>query len=262
MVSGDFKNGGSYLISQANYDRFIAGRESIGRPDGQFVTPKNQMDDLMNQYPSDPRAWEEQLGLNSGSLGENPYRVDINDPSQFNLREASAEMSGANPQFRGDGKTTGGMDEAVVDPVPNPETHPEVGSVQSARGYGHDLQDPDLFNRNQPGDFRYGESAYGKSAEGTLSTEAGQRNAYAQRTVGGADRRADDDGGHLIANRYGGSGGKENLDAQNSNLNRGSYKAMENEWGNHLEQGDQVYAHVETFKSNDSQRPDAYMGYT
>ena len=33
-VSADFNNGGSYLLSEANYDRFISGQDLIGRSDG------------------------------------------------------------------------------------------------------------------------------------------------------------------------------------------------------------------------------------
>ena len=73
---------------------------------------------------------------------------------------------------------------------------------------------------------------------------------------------ADDDGGHLLATRFNGSSEKENMDPQNKNSNRGTYKKMENRWADSLEKGDKVYAHVETFKSNGSERPDVYMGYT
>ena len=68
-VSDSFRNGGSYLISQENFDRYVAGRDTIGRPDGQFMVPKQQMDDLMARHPDDVRAWEQELGLQSGSLG-------------------------------------------------------------------------------------------------------------------------------------------------------------------------------------------------
>ena len=260
-LSADFNSGGSYLISQANYDRYIAGRDAIGRSDGQFMIPKSQMDELLEQYPNDISAWEDQLGLNHGSLGNAPYRVDVNEPSQYNLRAPDKSLSGANDKFTGTGQTTGGWDEGVVDPFPNPERSPGVGSVSRVAGYGYDMNDPHLFDRAAPGDFTYRETDLGKSASGVLSDQPGERNAYAQRTVGGADRRVDDDGGHLIANRFGGSGGKENLDAQNSNLNRGGYKAMENQWAQDMENGNQIYAHVETYKSDGSDRPDAYMGY-
>lgn len=125
-----------------------------------------------------------------------------------------------------------------------------------------DLNNENLFDENQPGDYEYSENQYGKTAKGQLTLENGQRNAYAQRTVGGNDRLATDDGGHLIATRFNGSGEKENMEAQDANLNRGSYKIHENELADQLSSGNKVYENVETFKSNGSQRPDAYMGYT
>ena len=130
-VSNDFsKNGASYLISNDNYNDFIRDRDDIGRPDGQFCIPSNQMDEMLQNYPDDPRAWEQQLGLNSGSLGDNDIkRVDVNEPQNYNLRPPSEEMSGVNDQYLGTGKVPGGQDEAVIDQFPNPENHQEVGNI-------------------------------------------------------------------------------------------------------------------------------------
>lgn len=124
------------------------------------------------------------------------------------------------------------------------------------------LNDAELFAENRAGDYTYTETDYGKQAAGQLELEKGERNAYAQRTVGGDDRQEFDDGGHLIGNRFCGDGGYENLDAQSRELNRGEYKKMENEWADSLSSGEKVYVDVNTYKSNDSDRPDAYMGYS
>ena len=45
----------------------------------------------------------------------------------------------------------------------------------------------------------------------------GKRNNYAQRVVGGNDRLDDDDGGHLVATIFKGSGNMDNLVPMNSN---------------------------------------------
>ena len=37
---------------------------------------------------------------------------------------------------------------------------------------------------------------------------------------------------------------------------------MENEWADALDNGDKIYAHVETYKNIGAERPDAYMGWT
>lgn len=124
-----------------------------------------------------------------------------------------------------------------------------------------DLNNKNLFDENKPGEYQYSEGQYGKTAQGQLVLQKGERNLYAQRQAGGNDRLVNDDGGHLIGTRFNGSGKLENIDAQNSNLNRGSYKAYENQLAEQVENGDKVFLHVDTFKSNDSERPDAYMGY-
>lgn len=124
------------------------------------------------------------------------------------------------------------------------------------------MQDSNLFEDNKEKDYIYDETDYGKHASGQLQLDKGERSAYAQRTVGGEDRQRYDDGGHLIGSRFGGSGGYENLDAQSRDLNRGEYKNMENEWACSLKNGEKIYVDVKTYKSNDSERPDAFMGYS
>ena len=127
------------------------------------------------------------------------------------------------------------------------------------------FNDPDLFNDNEPGDYNYETTeSGGKSASGVLSDESGTRNNTAQRNAGGELRRGSDneygadDGGHLIAARFGGSSEEENLTAQNRNLNRSQYKSMEDDWAKHLEAGDKVYVCT---MADDPQRPNAYTGY-
>lgn len=122
-ISNDFlNNGGSYLISETNARDYIYKNDPslIGRPDGQFMIPTNQMDELLEKHPNDPRAWEKQLGLSEGSLGEYPLRVDIYSPQQHNLREPTSDLSGSNDKFVPDGKTAGGYDEAIINQFPNP----------------------------------------------------------------------------------------------------------------------------------------------
>lgn len=100
-----------------------------------------------------------------------------------------------------------------------------------------------------------GSRAYGKLQ---LSNEA-VRNGQAQKEIGGETRQPDDDGGHLIGARFGGSGENENLMAQNSNLNRGSFKRLENDWERELKNGNEVYVDVQVSPSREG-RPDTIMG--
>lgn len=124
-----------------------------------------------------------------------------------------------------------------------------------------DLTNEKLFVDNKQGEYRYYTTKYGKNAEGYLVHEKGNRDAKAQLEAGGIYREPDDDGGHLIPTANKGSSGLENIDAQNKNLNRSSYKIHENQINREIDAGNKVYEHVETFKSNGIDRPNAYMGY-
>lgn len=131
-VADDFnKYGGSYLLSSNNYEDYVQGHNFIGRPDGQFITPSNQIDDMLNKYPDNPREWERQLGLNEGSLGDEKIRrVDVYNPQDYEPRLPTSDLSGANDKFlEGQGKVPGGQDECVINQFPNPDNNPRVGKI-------------------------------------------------------------------------------------------------------------------------------------
>ena len=134
-------------------------------------------------------------------------------------------------------------------------------SSNTSRVLSNDLNNPDLFNENKQGEYNYSQDEHGKNAFGSLELKTGTRDSKAQANAGGADRTYRDDGGHLIATRFNGDSGEHNLEAQDRNLNRGAYKHMENEWANSLADGDKVFVNIESYHSNKSERPDAFMGY-
>lgn len=89
------------------------------------------------------------------------------------------------------------------------------------------------------------------------------RNPYAQRTVGGADRLADDDGGHLIASMFNGSGDIDNLVPMHKSVNRagGEWYAMEKEWQDALTDVPPrkvTDIRIEPIYHNDSLRPTSF----
>ena len=125
------------------------------------------------------------------------------------------------------------------------------------------LNDPHLFDNNPIGDYTYSKGEHGKSASGQFGfADDVRRDPKAQLLAGGDDRKDRDDGGHLIGARYGGAPGAENLDAQDRDVNRRGFKGVENEWAGDLKNGDKVFANVENYSSNNSERPDATMGYS
>ena len=118
-VDSDFENGASFLITGDNYERFIKGKEIIGRADGQFVAPTNQINDLITKANGDISVIENALGIiegdwqNRGGL----YKIDISNPYEHNLRLPTSDSSGANALFIEGGKTKGGISEGIIDPI-------------------------------------------------------------------------------------------------------------------------------------------------
>lgn len=92
--------------------------------------------------------------------------------------------------------------------------------------------------------------------EGDLKINKNQvRNQKAQLDAGGADRLADDQGGHWIGRRFDGPSEDFNHFAQNGNFNNSSYKALENSWERDLKAGKTVRVEITPSYVGDSLRP-------
>ena len=202
--------------------------------------------------------------------------VDIDEGSEpvsvvdedISLEEQSEYYGEELPEISADGEE--GMTEAfeeqsdagdIADEIDSDES--ESLEDESAPTLSEVMDDPEFFEKHEAGDYQYGQSDIGKSAYGVLDlADDPVRDSNAQREAGGLERRQDDDGGHLIGARFGGSPTDENLDAQNRNLNRGAYKREENAWAEGLQEGDKIFVNTETYKREGTERPDAYMGWT
>ncbi len=88
---------------------------------------------------------------------------------------------------------------------------------------------------------------------GYLVDQTGNRSA--QQTEVGRLGNAFDEGGHLIAARFNGPTDGFNLVPQNANLNRGEWKAMENEWKKVLNSGGQVEVGIQPVYLDNTRRP-------
>jgi predicted ribonuclease toxin of YeeF-YezG toxin-antitoxin module len=64
-----------------------------------------------------------------------------------------------------------------------------------------------------------------------------------------------DDAGHLIGDRFGGSPEIDNLISQSSDVNRGEYKKMENEWADAIKNGEKVEVKIDVKYEGDDKRP-------
>ncbi|WP_244490617.1 DNA/RNA non-specific endonuclease, partial [Heyndrickxia coagulans] len=91
--------------------------------------------------------------------------------------------------------------------------------------------------------------------EAKLELGNAKRNTYAQRIVGGDDRLANDDGGHLIASIFDGSGEIDNLVAMNARINRSEYKIIEGRWKKALLEGKSVKVNIKPLYKGESLRP-------
>ncbi len=100
-----------------------------------------------------------------------------------------------------------------------------------------------------------------KSAEGTLRNikkEDRERNKQHQLKAGGTSRQSKDQGGHLIATRFGGSALIDNIVAMNGNVNVSAYKILENSWATAIDGGATVFVKIKPKYSGDSSRPDSF----
>lgn len=105
----EFKDGVTKIVWEAP-------TRDVGPPSGTFVMPKSVADDLIAKSNGDISKLEELLSLEKGSLGENPVRLDIAEPT--GLRMPSGNEVGANDQWVPGGFTGGGIPEATIDQVP------------------------------------------------------------------------------------------------------------------------------------------------
>ena len=82
------------------------------------------------------------------------------------------------------------------------------------------------------------------------------RDIDAQTSVGGRDRKPDDQGGHIVGHDLGGDDGLGNLVPMDARINQSDYKRMENDIKQASEEGKDVKVKTELSYEGDSKRPD------
>ncbi|MBT2634457.1 DNA/RNA non-specific endonuclease [Bacillus sp. ISL-26] len=119
---------------------------------------------------------------------------------------------------------------------------------------------PNVIYKTKEG-YTYTTDNYGRitSVKADLQLGEANRNQYAQSKAGKPDRLTDDDGGHLIATQFKGSGQFDNIVPMNSQINRsgGKWYEMEKEWAKALSRKPpkKVAVQIEPVYSGDSLRP-------
>lgn len=104
-----------------------------------------------------------------------------------------------------------------------------------------------------------------KRVSGKLDLNTRDRNTYQQgksaKEAGIKEGLSDDDGGHLVASIFDGPGEQINYAPMNSNLNRGAWKCMENEWAAALKAKPpkEVEVDIRPVYKGDSKRPDSFI---
>ena len=89
---------------------------TIGGKGGTFVMSRSELNDIIRNANGEVSKIETLLGLDPGYLGKNPVIVTIKDTSS--IRIPSGNELGAWPEYwEPGGYTSGGIKEAVVDPV-------------------------------------------------------------------------------------------------------------------------------------------------
>ncbi len=128
----------------------------------------------------------------------------------------------------------------------------------------------DLNKKLEPNtDYKVGNKTYKTDEHGRVKQVSGElepnkhdRNESQQlksgKEGGIKDGLKKDDGGHLISARHDGAGEQINYVPMDSNLNRGSWKKMENEWDGALKEGKKVEVDINPIYKGTSKRPDKF----
>lgn len=87
---------------------------TIGRAET-WVFPRSVVDGLIKRSNGNVAKLERMLGLDVGYLGKSPVLIDIPSPSR--VRIPTGNEFGASPLWRAGGQTSGGIPEAIIDPV-------------------------------------------------------------------------------------------------------------------------------------------------
>ncbi|MBS4741473.1 ribonuclease YeeF family protein, partial [Bacillus velezensis] len=122
---------------------------------------------------------------------------------------------------------------------------------------------PNVIYKTKEG-YTYTTDNYGRitSVKADLQLGEAKRNQYAQSKAGKPDRLTDDDGGHLIATQFKGSGQFDNIVPMNSQINRsgGKWYKMEQDWAAALQADppQKVSVEINALYKGDSLRPTAF----
>lgn len=136
------------------------------------------------------------------------------------------------------------------------ELPPETIHVPAEKEIRFDEMGPKAKYEKNGYTFETDELGRPTAVGGHLKLETGPRSQQ-QREVGHQGKETDE-GGHLIATRFDGPPDGFNLVPQDVNLNRGAWKAMENDWAEALEEDQPVEVAITPVYLGETKRPDGF----
>jgi RHS repeat-associated protein len=113
-----FEGGSSVFVPESVLTNTVPRFGQLGRPDGLFVTTPSAADSIERAAEGNLSRLKELLGIPADEWNEPIFRLDIDPSSQQRLRMPTGQETGANKLFVPGGYTSGGIPEAVIDPVP------------------------------------------------------------------------------------------------------------------------------------------------
>ncbi|HEX7853037.1 MAG TPA: DNA/RNA non-specific endonuclease [Sphingobium sp.] len=162
-------------------------------------------------------------------------------------KKASAPRSFRKPVVQMGSKITTTAKTASIPPLPKPGT-PKPSHATSSEPRKHVV-------RNGY-DFEMDDQKRTRHVQGEIHlTNPQTRSRGLQRGAGKPDRRPTDDGGHYVAARFGGPREAFNHFAQDSNFNRGTYRAIEDNWAKDIRNGHHVFVDIIPRYRDASKRP-------
>lgn len=97
-----------------------------------------------------------------------------------------------------------------------------------------------------------------KEVSGTLHLGESKRYGNHQLKAGHQNRRENDEGGHIIASQFDGSGKIDNLVAMNKDINHKEYRTLEKIWTKEIEKGHKVDVQIKMIYKKENERPDRF----
>ncbi|MBC7527366.1 MAG: RHS repeat-associated core domain-containing protein [Chthonomonadaceae bacterium] len=93
-----FEDGGSWIMTAEQYEKYIAGQPFAGRADGQFISPSADIDKVIAETGGDTISLAKRLST-EWQPGQKLVCIDVRDVMKYNLRLPTANLSGANSKF-------------------------------------------------------------------------------------------------------------------------------------------------------------------